>query len=283
MNILMIGAHPDDCEFRCSGLARKYALDGHRVRFLSMTDGSGGHQSMAPDALKARRAREAQEAAGVLGIEYVVWDVPDGALQADLSTREKLIREIRTFAPDAVFCHRTNDYHPDHRNAGLLVQDASQLIIVPNFCPDAPAPRRNPVIFFYDDGFTLPPFRPDAVVAIDDVVEYKFRMLDKHVSQVYEWLPYTACRENEVPEDAAARYRWLHGDPVTADTPDETVLGNTLQGYSRRFALPAAKYREKLISRYGETGRTVRFAEAFEISEYGTQPTPEDLKTLIPY
>lgn len=283
MNILMIGAHPDDCELRGSGLARKYVLDGHRVRFLSMTDGSGGHQTMKPEALKTRRGREAQAAAEVLGIEYVIWDVPDGSLQATVENREKLIREIRTFKPDAVFCHRTNDYHPDHRNCGLLVQDAAYLIIVPNFCPDTPAPRKNPVVFFYDDSFRNPEFCPDAVVAIDDVLEDKFRMLHEHTSQVYEWLPYTACKENEVPADEAARFIWLHGDPVTEETADEIVLGSTLQGYSRRFALPAAKYREKLIARYGEAGKKVRFAEAFQVSEYGTQPSPEELRTLIPY
>ena len=244
MNILMIGAHPDDCDFRCSGLAYKYARDGHRVRFLSMCDGSGGHQTMSPAETAARRRGETQEAARTIGIEYDVWDITDCELVCDLETRKRLTRYIRAFRPDAIFCHRTNDYHADHRAAGLLVQDASYLLIVPHFCPDAPALPEMPVILFFDDAFQNPPFRADVVVDIDDVVEYKFRMLDKHVSQMYEWLPYTRGALDQVPKDPAARYVWLHGDPVTQDTTDEQVLGMT--GYSRRFALPAAKYRDVL-------------------------------------
>ena len=280
MNILMIGAHPDDCDLRCGGLAKKYAADGHHVRFLSLTDGSAGHQTMTPAEIKARRAKEAENAAKVLGIEYKIWDVPDGKLEATMENRERLIREIRTFLPDAVFCHRVNDYHPDHRSAGLLLRDAICMIIVPIICPDTPAPRKAPPVISYYDSFSNPDFRADVVVDIDDVVEDKFRTLNEHVSQVYEWLPYCGCRDHEVPEDPQERYVWLHGDPVTAETSDDTVLGNSLQGYSRRFALSAALYRKQLIDRYGEKGKHVRFAEAYEFSEYGASPSAEELQKL---
>ena len=282
MNILMIGAHPDDCDFRCSGLAYLYARDGHRVRFLSMCDGSGGHHEMSCEETAARRRGEAREAGRAIGIEYDVWDIPDCELVCDLETRKRLIRYIRAFRPDAIFCHRTNDYHADHRAAGLLVQDASYLLIVPHFCADAPALREMPVILFFDDAFQNPPFRADVVIGIDDVVENKFRMLDRHVSQVYEWLPYTHGTLEQVPKDPAARYAWLHGDPVTKDTSDEEVL--RLTGYSRRFALPAAKYREALIRRYGpERGGKIRFAEAYSVSEYGSPLTEEKARVLFPY
>ena len=133
MNILMIGAHPDDCDLRCSGLASLYVQAGHRVRFLSMCDGSGGHQTMNRNEIAARRWGETREAAKVIGIEYDVWNIPDCEIQSDLPTRERLIRYIRAFRPDVVFCHRTNDYHADHRASGLLVQEASYLLIVPNY------------------------------------------------------------------------------------------------------------------------------------------------------
>lgn len=283
MNVLMIGAHPDDCELRCSGLALKYVRDGHRVRFLSMADGSGGHHILNRAEIAARRWNETREAAKVLGVEYDVWNIPDCELEADIRTRERLIRYIREFKPDIVFCHRPNDYHADHRNSGLLVQDASYLLIVPNYCSDSPAMKEMPVIVFFQDNFKNPPFNPDIVIATDDVVEEKFRMLDKHVSQVYEWLPYTNGTLDQVPIDPAARYAWLHGDPVTPNTPDELVVNGTIQGYNRRFALAASKYRDKLIERYGEKGKTVCFAEAYEISEYGTQLTEETAKKLFPY
>lgn len=283
MNILMIGAHPDDCEFRCSGLASKYVKDGHRVRFLSLCDGSGGHMTLNRAEIAARRWGETREAAKAIGIEYDVWNIPDCEIIADLRTRERLIRYIRDFNPDIIFTHRPNDYHADHRNTGLLVQDASYLLIVPNYCEDSPAMKQMPVIMFCDDRFKNPPFHADIVIDIEDVVENKFRMLDKHVSQVYEWLPYTEGKLEQVPADPAERYIWLHGDTITKNTTDEQILSGTLKGYSCRFALPAAKYREKLIERYGEKGKSIRFAEAFEVSEYGRQLTAESAAELFPY
>ncbi len=282
MNILMIGAHPDDCDLRCSGLAALYARDGHRVKFLSMCDGSGGHHVMNRNEIAARRWGETQEAAKVIGIEYDVWNVADCEIVCDLPTRARLVNYIRRFQPDVIFCHRTNDYHADHRASGLLVQDASYLLIVPNYCPETPAMKKMPVILFFYDSFKNPPFVPDLVIGIDEVVEDKFRMIDKHVSQVYEWLPYTGGTLGEVPADPAARFEWLHGDKVTADTTDEEVLKK--KGYSRRFALAAALYRDKLIERYGEEkGRRIRFAEAYAVSEYGSQLTAESAARLFPY
>lgn len=282
MNILMIGAHPDDCDLRCSGLASKYAKDGNRVKFLSMCDGSGGHHIMNRNEIAARRWGETQAAAKTIGIEYDVWNIPDCEIVNDLQTRARLVRYIRDFKPDVVFCHRTNDYHADHRASGLVVQDASYLLIVPNYCPDSPALKKMPVIMYFYDAFKNPPFIPDIVIDTDDAVEDKFRMIDKHVSQVYEWLPYTNGTLDQVPKDPVARYEWLHGDKITADTTDEEVIAKN--GYSRRFALAAALYRNKLIERYGkERGSRIRFAEAYAVCEYGTQLTPELEKQLFPY
>ena len=104
MRILMIGAHPDDCEFKCSGLAAKCVKDGHQVRFLSMCDGSGGHHELNRNEIAARRWGETREAAKVIGIEYDVWNIPDCEIVADLATRDRLVRYIRAYAPDVIFC-----------------------------------------------------------------------------------------------------------------------------------------------------------------------------------
>lgn len=284
MKILMIGAHPDDCEFRCSGLASMYVKAGHQVRFLSMCDGSGGHMILNRAEIAARRWNETREAAKQIGIEYDVWNIPDCEIMADLRTRERLIRYIREYSPDVIFAHRTNDYHADHRNAGFLVQDASYLLIVPNYCPDSPAMKKMPVIMFMEDRFKYPPFQADVVIDIDDAVENKFRMLNQHVSQVYEWLPYTEGCLDEVPKDPEARYQWLHGDPVTKETPDEVILSGKLRGYNVRFARTAARFRQELIKKYGEErGSKVRFAEAYEVSEYGSPLNEELKKQLFPF
>jgi len=282
MNILMIGAHPDDCDFRCGGLARKYVKAGHTVRFLSMTDGSAGHQSMGRRELAVRRREESKKAGEVMGLQYDVWELPDGDLECSLENRHKLIRYIREFKPDAIFCHRTVDYHADHRNSALLVQDSSYMLTVPNCCEDVPAMRRMPVILFYFDTFTNPVFRADVVVDIDDEIEDKFRMIDCHESQVYEWLPYSDCEEMP-PEDKTERFKWLVGKAPVPGFSVEQIC-TQCSGYSRRFASAAALYRERLIARYGEEkGSAIRYAEAFEVSEYGAAMDEAKCAQLFPF
>ena len=275
MKLLMIGAHQDDNEFRCGGLAKKCVEKGHEVRFLSMTNGSGGHHIMTAQETIERRAKESAAVAKYFGITYDVWDNYDCTLIADLETRRRLIRYIRNYAPDIIMCHRTNDYHADHRAAGQLVQDASYLLTVPHECQDSPAMRFMPVIMYYEDEFKNPVFDPDIIINIDDVVDVKYHIADMNVSQVYEWLPYTY---NEVvPESKEERFEWLKGMNITKDTTDEEVLAAT-RGYAVRYAKTAARFRNKLIELYGqERGGKIRFAEAFQVCDYG-EPMPEEIK-----
>lgn len=267
MKILMIGAHQDDNEFNGGGVAYKLTKLGHEVRFLSCCNGCGGHHIMTAEETIKRRAGESAAVAKLLGIRYDVWENDDCTLVADLENRRKMIRYIREFAPDLVISHRQNDYHADHRAVGLLVQDASYMLTVPHECPDVPAMRRMPVIMYYVDRFTNPPFRPDVLISVDDAIDIKLQIAHLNVSQVYEWLPYT--HEEEVPEGEAERFEWLKGMEITADTTDEEVMAAT-RGYSVRFAKVAARFRKELMEQYGpERGSKIRYAEAFEVCEYG--------------
>ena len=185
LNIIAFGAHPDDCDQRAGGTAAKYAALGHRVRFVSVTNGDAGHQTEGGGALAARRRAEAQEAGRRIGIEYVVLDNHDGELLPTLHVREQIIRQIRQWKADLVLAPRPNDYHPDHRYTGVLLQDA------------------------------------------------------------------------------AARKRWLR----------ETRAGQ-----------PAPAVRATLTKWYGpEKGNAVRYAEAFEICEYGTRPDEAMIRKLFPF
>ena len=225
-----------------------------------------------------RRAGESAAVAELLGIRYDVWDNDDCTLVADLETRRKLIRYIREFAPDLVISHRQNDYHADHRAVGLLVQDASYMLTVPHECPDVPAMRKMPVIMYYEDKFTNPEFRPDVVISVDDEIETKLQIAHLNVSQVYEWLPYN--REEEVPEGEEARFEWLKGMNITEATTDEEIMAAT-RGYSVRFAKTAARFRKQLIEQYGkERGEKIRYAEAYEVCEYG-EPYTGAVKELL--
>jgi LmbE family N-acetylglucosaminyl deacetylase len=264
LNIIAFGAHPDDCDQRAGGTAAKYAALGHRVRFVAVTNGDAGHQSEGGGALAARRRAEAQEAGHRIGIDYVVLDNHDGALLPTLDVREQIIRQIRQWKADVVLAPRPNDYHPDHRYTGVLVQDAAYMVVVPNVASDTPALRKNPVFMYFQDGFQKPsPFRPDVAISIDEVLDKKIDMLDAHVSQMYEWLPWVAGALEQVPKDAAARKRWLH----------ETRTGR-----------PTSAVRAALVKWYGtEKGNAVRDAEAFEICEYGTRPDEAMIRKLFPF
>ena len=280
MRILAIGAHQDDNEFRCGGLAHKYVKMGHEVRFLSMCNGCGGHHIMTPEETTVRRAKESAAVADYLGIHYDVWDIDDCTLMPDLATRERLIRYIRAFAPDVILSHRTNDYHADHRAAGQLVQDACYILTVPHTCPDVPAMKRMPIILYYEDRFKNPEFRADLVFDMDDEIDTKLHIAHLNESQVYEWLPYNDGFD-DVPTEEKARIEWLKGMNVTADTSDEEILAAG-RGYAIRFAKVAAKFRQALIARYGaERGSRIRFAEASPPCEYGRQPDEQELKELF--
>jgi LmbE family N-acetylglucosaminyl deacetylase len=264
LNIIAFGAHPDDCDLRAGGTAARFAAAGHRVRFVAITNGDAGHQTEGGGALAARRRAEALEAGRRIGVEYVVLDNHDGELLPSLKPREEVIRQIRQWKADLVLAPRPNDYHPDHRYTGMLVQDAAYMVVVPNIAPDTPALRKNPVFMYFEDGFQRPqPFRPDVAISIDEVVEKKIDLLDAHVSQMYEWLPWVADQLDAVPKDAAARRRWLR----------ETRAGQ-----------PTAAVRAALVKWYGpEKGNAIRHAEAFEICEYGTRPDEAMIRKLFPF
>ena len=263
IRIIAFGAHPDDCDIKASGTAALWAKMGYAVKFVSVTNGDAGHQSMRGAALARRRAGEAKESARRLGISYEVLNNEDGKLLPTLAVREQIIRQIRSWHADVVLAPRPNDYHPDHRYTGVLVQDAAYLVVVPDLVPDVPALRKNPAFFYYQDGFQRPnPFQPDVVVSLDDVIDKKLDALDSHVSQVYEWLPWVDGKLNEVPTDKVARRLWLK--KWIAHDPSPAVRASLVKWYGPR------------------QGNAVKYYEAFELCEYGAHPDDARIRQLFP-
>jgi LmbE family N-acetylglucosaminyl deacetylase len=270
LRIIAFGAHPDDCELRAAGCAAMWAAAGHKVKFVSCTNGDIGHWGMAGGPLAQRRKAEVQEAAKILGIETEVLDIHDGELIPDLDTRRKITRLIRDWKADLVLSHRPNDYHPDHRNVGVVVQDAAFMVIVPHFCPDTPFLERNPVFMYYEDKFTKPlPFKPDVVVGIDNVIDKKFAVMEALHSQFFEG---GAIGNPRLPPDpsnpaaVAARKKEVH------------------DGFDRRFHATAERFGLQLAEWYGpKLGQNVKYAEAFEVCEYGRTPTRDELRKLFPF
>ena len=268
LRIICFGAHPDDCELRASGVAAKWAAQGHHVKFVSCTNGDIGHWNMAGGPLAQRRTAEVNRCAELLGIESQVLDIHDGELLPTLENRKTITRIIRDWNADVVMCHRPNDYHPDHRNVGLLVQDAAYMVTVPYFCPDTPYLTQNPVFLYFEDRFQKPnPFSADVVVSIDDVIQKKLAVVEALESQFYEG----GC---------------CSGITKLPDTPDEKTARQkqVLGSFRRRFAGSADRFRDSLAAWYGPEGaKNIGYAEAFEICEYGRRPSQKELRTLFPF
>jgi N-acetylglucosamine malate deacetylase 1 len=141
------------------------------------------------------------------------------------------------------------------------------MVTVPFFCPDVPHLERNPVFMFLYDSFKKPyEFSPDVVVAIDDVVDKKLLTMDTLESQFYEG-------------GANGSARLVPDDPAGQVARKEEVRRN----FDRRFAAVANQYRQELAVRYGEEqAAKIGYAEAFELCEYGRQPTRDELLEMFP-
>ena len=271
LRIICFGAHPDDAEIRAGGSAVLWAQRGDHVELVSVTNGDIGHWFEAGAVLANRRYKEVQEAAKILGTTTLVWDIHDGELEPSLEYRRMFVREIRRWNADVVIGHRPNDYHPDHRYTGVLMQDSAFMVGVPFFCPDVPALQKTPVFLYSSDSFQKPnPFTADIVVAIDDAIDKKVAAL--------------VLLESQFVEDGALGFR---NPKAVASVSDPAAREQLRKEVGDRFRARAAsianQYRAKLIELYGEEiGRNVKYAEAFEICEYGRRPSLEEIKKIFP-
>ncbi len=265
LRIVIFGGHPDDAEYKAGGTAVKWARLGHHVKLVSATNGDLSDRPGTKKEVATRRAAEVAACARKLGVTSQVLDFHDGELVPDLETRKAFVRVIREWRADIVIGHRPSDYHPDHRAVAMLLQDSSFLVTARRFCPEVPALEKMPAYLFTSDDFTTPrPFKPDLAVALDDVFEQKLDGLHEIASQVYEGR--VPLRGVPPANDEAGRRAWLK------------------IRWSTRQRAEADKYRDLLVKLYGgEAGRAVQYAEAFEISEYGRQPSPEELRKLFPF
>lgn len=263
LRVLFIGAHPDDCDIKGGGTAALFTEMGHEVKFISVTNGDAGHMDMGGGMLAKRRTAEAQEVAKRLGIVYEVMDNHDGELMPTLENRLDLIRRIREWKADIVVSHRTNDYHPDHRYTGVLVQDAAFMVGVPNIAADTPPLDKNPVFLYFQDRFEKPnSFSADITVDITPVIDSKIEALDAHESQFYEWLPWINGYVGDIPTGTEERKRWL----LETRWPE----------------LPAKS--KKGLAKWYSADRVdkAKYAESFEICEYGSQPDTDEILKLFP-
>ncbi len=264
LEVMCIGAHPDDVEGSMGGTASLFRKRGDHVTIISVTDGGKGHYFEEyinnPEALAHRRLLEAQAASKIIGANYHTMGISDGELYINAANTEEMIRVIRSCGergrgPELVITNRPNDYHRDHRYTAQLVLDASYMLTVPAICPDVQALSRMPVIAYWQDDFNEGgAFRADVVIDIEIALEAKARMTSCHQSQYFEWLPFNSLTLDEVPSCDEDRYKYR------------------LSAVAERAQLLGQRY----------MNRPNTFVEAFQISEYGRQCNGDELSDLFP-
>lgn len=270
LRIIVFGAHPDDAEYKAGGVALLWARAGHKVKLVSVTNGDIGHWRMAGGVLAKRRTAESAEVARRLGVESEVLDIHDGELLPTLENRRTITRLIRDWNADIVISHRPWDYHPDHRYVGVLVQDSAYMVAVPFFCPDTPPLKKNPVFLYSSDRFNKPyPFKADIAIDIGPVFDKKVDALMALESQHFEGGALGNAEEAaKVPPASKPELRraWLH------------------ERWDKHQSTIANDHRDALNRWYGdEAAAEIKYAEAFEICEYGHQPEPEEIRKLFPF
>ena len=264
LRVIVFGAHPDDCDLNAGGTTALFVQMGHQVKFVSLTNGNKGHHTMQPDELAARRRSEMNKVAEILGVAYDNLDNPDGELMPTIENRKAVIKLICDWKADIVITHRTNDYHPDHRNTGIIVQDAAFMVSVPLMNPGGEPLLKAPVFLYMSDRFQKPnPFTPDIVIDITPVIEKKIDIIVAHESQVFEWLPWNGGYLEMVPKDVAGRRQLITDRQLS-------------RGSVERFREAALKWYSP------EQLENCRYVEAFEICEYGRIPNREMIKQLFP-
>lgn len=205
MNVLALGAHPDDLELLCGGTLAKYALRGDKVTMCSLTNGNMGHPEYKPDDMARVRKAEMEASAALIGADVIWLNVDDEMSEITLAARLMITDLLREVRPDIVITHYDQDYHVDHRNASQLVFEAAPLACVHNIITEHPVLNKQ-VLIYYMDTLGAVNFLPTEYVDITDTIEIKKSMFHCHKSQDEWMLKATGFDMTEVL-DAVARVR----------------------------------------------------------------------------
>ena len=257
MNIIVVFAHPDEGEIYVGGTSYLFSCLGHRVKFLSLTNGDAGHYSMAPGTLAAKRHQEAMNARAVLGLaDYEIMDYHDQYLENTQLIRDEVVDRIREWAADIVFSYYPIDGgHKDNMCAGRIVRDAAPSLEM------TPMPVCIYVRDYFTAGFS---FIPEIAVPVDRVWESKLRACACHESQVCDAIPYELGILDDV-RSSPERQREVIYDNTYAFTRKTPQIELALQKWFGPARAGAVKY-----------------VEAFEIAEFGRQVTNEEILRLFP-
>ncbi len=266
LNILAIGGHPDDCDIRAAGFIKKIENQGHKVKFVALTNGDKGHWRDSGETLAKRREQEMKAAGAMLGVSMEILDNRDGELEVSLKNREAVVRLIREWDTDLIIVHGTNELHPDHRATHQLVVDAAMMLTVPNYLPEVKPLRQLPIILYGDNLYGRLPFNPEIILPVDDVIDHKLAVTLCHFSQFVEWG--TTGNINTMPKTEAEI---------------AVAMENSKNGMGSWFSSNTNRYRDLIDKAFGkEKSKHIKYVEAFEVSPYGRLPSLKELKVLFP-
>lgn len=217
MNILAIGAHPDDIEILCAGTLARYTQLGHQVSMAAFTCGDMGDRVIPPAELARIRKAETEASAAIIGARVFWPAIMDEHVFPNESQRRIMIDLIREADPDVIITHSPADYHPDHRYVSQLVFDSYFQKGLPHI-PDQqkPACRFGTTQVYYMDTIAGMGFVPTEYVDISSVAEIKRSMLRCHKSQ-YQAVAELAHRDLEQIAEIQSRFRGLAGGCALAE------------------------------------------------------------------
>ena len=212
MNILAIGAHPDDVEISCGGTLAKYAKLGHKVFTATATNGNVGSSTLSMEEIAAVRKEEARRAAAHIGAEYICLDYDDEMFFEDKAARLAFINLVRYCKADVILTHSPKDYNPDHELTSKIINDIAVMIPVGKIKTKAPAYDKIPIIAYFEPTHGLG-FVPTEYVDITETMEIKRAMCREHKSQI-SWMQdnykdTVADKDFFEDNDIIAKYRGL--------------------------------------------------------------------------
>lgn len=186
MNILAVGAHPDDVETMCAGTLAKYASQGHKVFIATATNGNIGSSTLSKEEIGRVRKQEAANSAAIIGAEYICLDYDDELFYETLDVRMAFINLVRHCKADVIFTHNPHDYNPDHMLTSKIINDIAVMIPIAKLETEEEPYDVIPSIWYFEPANSMG-FVPTDYVDITDFYETKMKMLGCMESQK-QWM-----------------------------------------------------------------------------------------------
>lgn len=186
MNILAVGAHPDDVETMCAGTLARYASQGHKVFIATATNGNIGSATLSKEEIARVRKQEAANSAAIIGAEYICLDYDDELFYETLDVRMAFINLVRHCKADVIFTHNPHDYNPDHELTSKIINDIAVMIPIAKLETEEEPYDVIPSIWYFEPAMSMG-FVPTDYVDITDFYETKMKMLGCMESQ-RQWM-----------------------------------------------------------------------------------------------